>query len=525
MGLASLLGALGGVSMLFALASFLMALSGVVHLSWSVVHGIIGVVLLGSAAAVNLDGLRERMSSGEARRAGKYGSSAVLSTLLAIAILGMGGFLANRYPQRFDWSEQQVHSLSDQTQKVLNGLENDVEVVGLYARTDIQGVRDVLDRYAYESERFKIVELADPNEKPDLLERFSITPEQLGSGLIRIAYGSEVVTVDELTEENLTNAMVKLTRTGEKTVYFLEGHNERAIDGEPGEAQEGYARAAEALRNENYSVASLLLAAKGAVPDDADVVIVPGATRPLQPAETAALDSYLRAGGSVLAMIDPRAKTDLVGTIGDWGITLGDDIVVDRQLALFGRATTPFAEGYAPEHPITKDLRETTLFHVVRSVSADPQAGDFTELVTTSADSWGERDLERFYGTGKAELEDNDLTGPVPVAVAGTLSSAGAEADPPTEAGRLVVFGDSDFAANDLLGSYRNRDLFVNAVNWLLGDVEAISVRPNTARASRFQLSTGQFQTIRLFSLFVLPEALAVLGVFTWWNRRQPPRQ
>jgi ABC-type uncharacterized transport system involved in gliding motility auxiliary subunit len=58
-------------------------------------------------------------------------------------------------------------------------------------------------------------------------------------------------------------------------------------------------------------------------------------------------------------------------------------------------------------------------------------------------------------------------------------------------------------------------------VNWLLGDVEAISLRPNTSRASRFQLTTEQFQTIRLFSLLVLPEALAVLGVFTWWSRRQ----
>jgi hypothetical protein len=78
------------------------------------------------------------------------------------------------------------------------------------------------------------------------------------------------------------------------------------------------------------------------------------------------------------------------------------------------------------------------------------------------------------------------------------------------------------FASNELLDSGRNRDLFLNAVNWLMGDVESISIRPNTSRASRFQLSLDQFRTIRSLSLFVLPEMIAVLGVFTWWSRRNP---
>jgi len=526
MGVSSLLGALGGVFILFALAGFFMALTGVTHLSWSLAHGAIGIVLLGSAAAINLDALRERMSSGEARRASRHGSSAVVSTLLAIAIVGMGGFMANRYPKRFDWSEQQVHSLTDQTQKVLAGLEDDVRVVGLFARTEVGGVQQTLDRYSYETDRFVVDVVADPNEQPDLLERYAITPEQLGQGLLRLAYRDEVVTVDELTEEKITNAIVKLTRTGEKTVYFLEGHNERAIDGEAATTKESYSRAAEALRNENYRVERLLLAAKGAVPDDADVVIVAGPTRTLLAEETEALDAYLRRGGALLALVDPRANTDLVEKLAEWGVVLGEDLVVDRQQALFGRATTPFASQYG-DHEITQDMRETTLFHVVRSVKQrEGAAGSFTEIVLTGKESWAERDLERFYEQGDAELGDEDLAGPVPIAVAGIVVFDAADtdafdADSEQAEGRLAVFGDADFAANELLGAYRNRDLFVNTVNWLLGDVEAISLRPNTSRASRFQLSTEQFQTIRFFSLFALPEALAILGVFTWWSRRQ----
>jgi len=522
--MSSLLGALGLVAILFALASFLMAQLQVAHPTWSILHGVVGVALLGAAAAINLDGLRDRVRSGEARRASKYGSSALLSTVLAIAILGMGGFLASRYPQRFDWSEQKVHTLSDQTRKLLEGLEQDVEVVALYSRLNWQPVRDQLGRYEYESERFKVVEIADPTERPDLLERYEITPTQLGQGIVRIAYAGESVHVDDLTESNLTNAIVKLTRTGGKTVYFLEGHNENAIEGEAANESDGFAQAADALRNENYSVKSLLLAAQGDVPEDANVVIVAGATRPLLAQETAALDRYLQRGGAVMALIDPRSRSDLVDTLVTWGVKLGDDIIVDRQQAIFGQANTPFAEQYDPNHDITKGLREATLFHVARSVNAHPEAtGSFNEIVFTGQNSWAETDLERFYAEGAAELDEEDLIGPVPIAVAGNvgLVGEGEAAGQP----RLVVFGDSDFASNQLLGAYQNRDLFVNSVNWLLGDVEAISVRPNQSRASGLQMNALQFERIRLIALFAIPEALAVAGVFIWWRRRQPARR
>ena len=94
----------------------------------------------------------------------------------------------------------------------------------------------------------------------------------------------------------------------QKTVYFLEGHNERAIEGEEKSAKASYARAAQALRSENYRVEPLLLAAKGSVPEDADVVIIAGATRPLLGPEHDALRAYLERGGAVLLLVDPRAK-------------------------------------------------------------------------------------------------------------------------------------------------------------------------------------------------------------------------
>ncbi|MBK7950312.1 MAG: hypothetical protein IPK00_16565 [Deltaproteobacteria bacterium] len=114
----------------------------------------------------------------------------------------------------------------------------------------------------------------------------------------------------------------------------------------------------------------------------------------------------------------------------------------------------------------------------------------------------------------------------MPIAVAGTPSSASGGAGTDTAAGekkpgRLVVFGDSDFATNQYLDDLRNRDLFVNSVNWLAGEVESITLRPNVSRASSFEMSQDQFRFLQFLSLLVVPEAIAVVGVLVWWSRRK----
>jgi len=534
---ASLLGGLGAVAVVFALISFLIQLlsgGGLLlqqELAFSVANLVVGLALLAIALGSNLEQIRERMKSGEARRAGKYGTSAILSTVLGIALLALLAFLATRYQQRWDWTEAKSHSLTDQTKKVLDGLEQPVKVTALFAQIAAAEAKDLLDRYlAVAPEKFR-VEYVDPQAQPGRLAELGVEAERLEGGLLHVALGADSVDVKDLTEVALTQAIVKLTRQEQKKVYFLDGHNERVVDGD--KATDGLAMkdAAEALRNENYQVETLLLAAQGDVPADANVVIVAGPTRPLHETEHATLERYLARGGALLVMIDPRAGTDLGADLAKWGIDIGDDVIVDRVQGLFGRPTTPFAAEYG-DHDITRDLGDATMFHVARSVlPADAAKEAVAPIVRTGKDSWAERDLDRLLTKGEAEYNEGpDLKGPVSLAVAGTLQlgappppPAEGEAAPEPKTARIVVIGDSDFASNQLIREFRNRDLFVNSVNWLLGDVEAISVRPGQPRASRLQLSSAQFLEIRYLALFVMPELIALFGVIAWWQRRRAP--
>jgi ABC-type uncharacterized transport system involved in gliding motility auxiliary subunit len=525
-GWAALVGALGLVALLFALLSvLLLVFSGgaATDLVWMWGNLGVGLLLLAIAFFSSLDELRERMHSGEARRVGKYGTSAIASTVLGIGILGMLGYLGTQNSIRFDWTEAGVHSLSDQSHKVLDSLDRDVEVVAFYAPIDAPRVRRLLERYEYANDRF-VVTWADPTARPDLVEKLGVTREQLGGGILHVTLGEETMVIGDVDEERLTNALVKLTRTAEKHVYFLTGHNERSVTGEGAEGEGGFARAADALRNENYIVESLVLATVGEVPEHADVVVIAGATRPFLPEEHRALQRYVERGGSLLVMLDPMANTDLYDDLRGWGVWVGDDYVIDQVQGLFGRAATPVANQYSSAHPITKDMREVTLFHLARSVGVEEESeSHFEEIVYTSENSWAETNLEV-----QPEFGADDRRGPVAIAVAGSprIGSAAEGGDGEAADGggpRLVVVGDSDFATNELIDAYRNRDLFVNAANWLLGDVEAISIRPSRSRASRFQLTGEQFGRIRYLSLFVLPEAIAVLGALAWWLRRRAP--
>ncbi len=538
-GLASLLAGLGVVAISFGILSALMALlQPYTDPLWIFGNLLIGVVLLGAAVMMSLDTLRDRMRSSGSRRAGKYGSNAILNAALSILILAALGFLSARYTHRFDVSETGVHTMSLQTTELLENLDENVSIMAFFTEAEAPPVRDLLDRYDYASEQIDL-RFVDPNAEPGLVESLEISSDDLARGVVRLSLDTgEALSLTEFSEPAVTNAIRKLSMSTGKKVYFLTGHNERSIESGAGSdspspfggasdpaghvaSPDAFDRAAQALRNETYEVETLLLATMAEVPADASALIIAGPTQRLFANEMETLRRYVEGGGSLFVAIDPRSQTDLYDLLEGWGILLGDDVVVDRALAVFGQATTPIAGEYDGRHPITKLLREPTLFPRVRSVEVDEAfRSGYTDLAKTGPESWAERDLEAWRTTGRAEYGAEDLLGPVPIAIAGTPRIEAGEGGESRSAGRIVVFGDSDFATNEFIDTLRNRDLFINSINWLAGDIEQITVRPNVARASSFQMSQAEFRGIQYLSLFVLPEAIAIFGVIVWWRRR-----
>jgi ABC-type uncharacterized transport system involved in gliding motility auxiliary subunit len=240
-------------------------------------------------------------------------------------------------------------------------------------------------------------------------------------------------------------------------------------------------------------------------------------------------------------MLDPpeRAEaaplTNLIALLKEWAIEVENNVVVDvsgmGQLLGTG-AEVPVAARYE-QHAITDRFKLITAYRLARSVnvvSGGVNGRHAQALVQTGPNSWAETDFKRLMTSGEVsrDTEQGDKAGPISLAAAVSAPATDAPA-PPAEDGkdappkpetRMVVFGDSDFAANAWLGIPGNRDLFMNTVNWLAQQENMISIRPRDPQDRRVTLTADQQTRIFWITVVIIPGLVLLAGVQTWWRRR-----
>jgi ABC-type uncharacterized transport system involved in gliding motility auxiliary subunit len=493
---------------------------------------IAAAVLFVAAAALNW---REGASL-LGRRGMRHGASAALLVLMALGVAVLANAVSLRYNARWDLTENKRHSLSPQTVKLVRGLAAPVEAIGFF-RSDTPGKRtaeDLLKQYAQASGGKFAYRMEDPDRSPGLARRYGV--ESYGTLVMQSGDKSEKVL--DADEDRLTNALVKVTRSGKPVIYVVKGHGERDLSSAE---RPGLSQAKEQMEKANYTVKELELARQAKVPADAAVVIVPGPKTDLLPPELSALDAYLAQGGRALFMADPLQADGLVKYLAKYGVALGNDIVVEPSPIgqLFGVGPeVPIVTGYE-RHPITKDMANVmTGFPVTRSVAPAKEEGPLkgiraTALARTSRDSWGETDLVGLRRGQPARRDPADTPGPVSVLTAVTIVPApDAKTEPKAEAkgeedpakkpeGRLVVLGTSTFASNQGLGFQGNRDLFLNIVSWLAGQEGEIAIRPKDTRQNPIFLTSAQSRTVLWLSIVILPGAVMVCGIWRVVRRRR----
>ena len=465
------------------------------------------------------------------RRQTRYGTISIISILVGLGIVIAINYLSSRQNKRWDLTENQAFSLSDQTKKVLSELDAPVQFTIYDQETNFERFRDRLDAYDYESDRVN-VEYVDMDRQPARAKQAEVQ----SYGTIVMSYKDRVQRVSNTEEQEITNALIKVVTGAEKKVYFTQGHGERDTTASD---RGGYTNIAAALGRDNFSVAPVVIAQQKDVPADATVVVIAGPKTDFLAPEVDALRRFVARGGKVMAMLDPPdpGSADLANIrafLKEWAIDIGDDVVVDASGMgqLFGGdASVPVAASY-PTHQITEGFRVMTGFPLARSVRpVEGGAGGRTAqpLVETSAQSWAETDLKSL-ASGKVEFNDGqgDRKGPIalgaavsaPATETPTPAGGNATSDAPKPETRIVTTGDSDFVANYAIGIQGNQDFFLNSVNWLAQQENLIAIRPRDAQDRRITLTADQQQRIMLLSLLVIPGLVFAAGGYTWWRRR-----
>lgn len=471
------------------------------------------------------------------RRQARYGALASASVLIVLGILIAVNYLSSRQNKRWDLTENQQFSLSDQTVQLLRKLDAPVKFLVFDQEANFDRFRTRLTEYEYHSNDVD-VEYIDADKRPVQARQYEI--QSYGTVVIEYKGRRERVTSDR--EEDITNGLIKVITGEQKKVYFVQGHGEKS---HTSTERDGYGSIAAGLGRDNYGVDGLVLAQHKEVPADASVVVVAGPKTDLLQGEADMLRRYLGRGGHVLLLVDPPeadggGQPVIEALLKEWAVDAGRNIVVDvsGMGQLIGTdASVPVAASY-PAHPITDRFNVLTAYPLARSVgpvSGGANGRSAQTIVETSPRSWAEADIKAIGTGGEVELNQDkgDKPGPVSIGVAVSApaaDAAGTTGDAAKDAkgeerkkpeSRLVVMGDSDFAANFALGIQGNRDLFLNAVNWLAQQENLIAIRPKEAGDRRITLTARQQTGIFWMSLLVVPAAVLGLGIWTWSRRRK----
>ena len=443
-------------------------------------------------------------------RSAQQGAIAIAKTSLVLLLLGLINWGGIVYGKRWDFTENQLYTLSEQSQTIVAELEQPLEVLVFDRQLDPE-LESLLQNYGRYSQQFEF-KLINPEQQIGLAQQFGV--QTLGE--IYLRYGKKQQKLNtgsqqgELTEIQLTNAIEKIKRDRPTDIYFLQGHGEASLELVEG----GLAQVTQNLKDKGNTVKTLNLADSGKIPKNADLIVIAGATRKLLAAEVSTLQQYLKAGGNLLLLLPPNTDPGITPILQNWGIELDDRLVVDGSgtSSVMGFGPAVAIVNHYGKHPITNSFRNgISLFPEARPLKVLDKAGiKSTPLAITSPQTWAESDLQ----SEEITFDPNkDLSGPLNVAIA-------SERELPNPS-RLVIFGSTTFATNGWFEQQLNADFLLNAISWLVGENrDSLPIRPQEAANRRINLSAIQIGIINWLALRIMPFIALVTGVLLWWKKR-----
>jgi ABC-type uncharacterized transport system involved in gliding motility auxiliary subunit len=474
-----------------------------------------GLIILGLAAYAIMEPDRvRRFFTG---RQARYGSNALVMTIAFLGILIVGNVLAFQNPKQLvDLTEDNTNTLSPELVAALETLPEKVTATGFFSQaSNTESTDQLLNNIKASSNGNFDYQFINPDLDPQAARNAGIT----GDGKILLQMGDRKEIVAFASETEILKGLLRLLNPGNNVVYFLTGHGERDIE-QAGEAS--MTRAKSTLESKNYTIKTLNLLAENQIPEDASLIVIAGPLQPVAEDEVNLLKDYLASGGSLIVMEDPTALTEFGDSSDpladmlaqDWGITLNNDIVIDLNSP---QPTTAAAAYYDSVHPVTVNMNNlVAFFPYTRSLTmaGSTEAATLTPLVQTNERSWGETDFTSLtQGGAEVGMDPNEVQGPLTLAVAGENTTTG---------GRLVVFGTSSLAVDQIFDAYGNGDMFVNSVDWAAEQEDLTSITPKTPTERTFNIP-GQFQWIAILlgSVFVIPGLVVLAGVSAWLSRRR----
>jgi ABC-2 type transport system permease protein len=432
-----------------------------------------------------------------------------LATFAALVVAVLGVYLAvAQTGASLDLTAERSATLSDETRRVLDGVDRRLHVTAFFLRDSVGRVEaaTLLSRYR-DANRLVTFRILDPTAAPGEAERLGAA--EIGNAVVEDLAEEETELAQYAIEIDVTSAIARLLRDTQATVCFAEGHGERSVDDDLRESSG-------ILRSNGYRLDTIDLLAEPEVPSSCSAVIMAAPENKIGTKARKALVSYLRDSGRALFLADPDAAGDMTSITKPWGISFLDGVVVegDDGSHLPDDLTAPIVGRYAGGSAITRGL-PPTFFPRVMGVRGKPAKDDegltVTELAITSNVSYLDRnDFDEFD-------PKVDMDGPVPL---------GASADDSEvvrgeiQRTRIVAWGDVDFATDRFIGDGGNATLWLQAIDWLTQPEDVVGAVPNFPKVRELELTAARSRYVLFLMAGVIPGLFLIAGAMVWVVRR-----
>jgi ABC-type uncharacterized transport system involved in gliding motility auxiliary subunit len=446
----------------------------------------------------------------------KFAAYTTVYVLVVFAVIGVVNFLANRYNKSADLTANKKFTLSDQTDKVVKDLKTDATITYWDNPTRFQAAHDLLDRYKNLSAKVDVkYQDTDKNRAQAIAAGIKQIPT------IYVDVAGKHQEAKSLSEEEITGALVRAVKGGERRACFVLGAGEHSVDDAD---RTGYSAVRQVIEANNYKTQTLKLLEKPEIPKECMIVVVAGPAHDYLAPGIDAIKKFVEDGGKAIFLLDPPlmfAKQEidenkaLTDVLAGWGVTLDNDLVLDTSGVgqVFGMGPEiPLVTTYT-SHAIVRTMKDVPSgFPIARSLTV--KNGDKTtveKLFETSDNSFATMNLK----SADIRPSPTDKKGPLTLGAAGEYNGGG-----PNGKGRFVVVGSSRWIDNSFLRFNGNRDLFLNMMNWLSSDEDLISIRPKETEDRRLSLTARQMMMVFYSSVIAIPLVILAAGFGVWWRRR-----
>jgi ABC-type uncharacterized transport system involved in gliding motility auxiliary subunit len=437
----------------------------------------------------------------------------LLFILLFSVFIGMLAWLSTIYVYQADWTASSRNTISDDTRKLLDGMKAPISVTAFVQenkllRTQIQ---DVIGSY----QRFKdniSLEFVNPDTAPERVRELGITT----NGELVISYRGRSENIRKLSEQQLTNALLRISRQEDRWIVFVAGHGERSPFGQ---ANHGLGLFGKELERKGYNIQTVNLA-EAEIPWNTHTLVLASPRVKLLPGEIQRLEEYLEEGGNLLWLSEPGEQQGLEPLAEKLGIEFLPGRVVDATAQMFGVENPEFVvvTGY-PRHAITNDMDTVTIFPEATALNVnDPQTWDSLPLLLTLERAWTE--LGKLEGDISFDPGTDERAGPLQIGILLARSRTIVEGQDALQQ-RVIVIGDGDFLSNTYLGNAGNLELGLNVIHWLSHDEALIDIHVKSAPDTSLVLGKLSQAVIGLGFLLGLPALLLISGLVIWIRRRR----